>query len=268
MRIAIRHETTYRYAPAVQGLGLRLRLYPTALPGQRPAAWSVRAGADEVAPMLVNGFGDSEGQWFARAPVESVTVLAEGEIETGETHGVVGRLGLARPGVFLRQTALTRPDAAIAALAEAVADDEPLARLHRLTAAVAEAILYRPGATQHGATAAEALSLGAGVCQDQTHLFIAASRHLGVPARYVVGYLHDGTTVHGETHAWAEAHLPGLGWVGFDPTHLRSPTEDYIRLCAGLDAVDAAPLRGTYVGQPEEALSVSVRVAETGAQQQ
>jgi len=69
MRIAIRHETTYRYAPAVQGLGLRLRLYPTALPGQRPAAWSVRAGADEVAPMLVNGFGDSEGQWFARADI-------------------------------------------------------------------------------------------------------------------------------------------------------------------------------------------------------
>jgi len=218
--------------------------------------------------MVATAPGDLETVWIAPGAVGTVEIVAEGRVRARAAHGVVGRLGRMPPGVYLRRTDRTAPDAAIAALAESVTAGTALARLHALTLAVADAVAYRPGATAAGATAAEALALGAGVCQDQTHLFLAAARHLGHPARYVVGYLHDGVTEHGETHAWAEAHLDGLGWVGFDPTHRRSPTEAYVRLCSGLDAADAAPIRGTYGAGPEESLAVSVAVTEAGAAQQ
>ena len=268
MRIAVEHSTTYAYSPPVTGLGLRLRLFPSATPAQRVIDWQVTAGAAGVTPLLVNGFGDKEALWLAADRVESLTVTAAGTLETDDTGGVIGRCGRARPGLFLRRTETTMPDTAIRAFAGSIDHAGPLAWLHALNGAVGQAITYRPGATHHGATAAEALALGAGVCQDQTHLFLAAARHMGHPARYVVGYLHDAEAEHTETHAWAEAHVPDLGWVGFDPTHGRSPTADYVRLCAGLDAADAAPIIGTYAGGPEESLAVSVRVAEAGAAQQ
>ena len=268
MRIAVEHRTTYAYAPAAAGLALRLRLFPSGTPAQRVIDWQVLAGAAEVAPLLVNGFGDREALWLADAPTGEVSLTAAGTVETEDTGGVIGRFGRARPGVFLRCTAATAPDPAIRAFADSVAGTAPLDWLHALAAAVPSAIAYRPGATQAGATAAEALALGAGVCQDQTHLFLAAARAMGQPARYVVGYLHDAEAEHAETHAWAEAHLDGLGWVGFDPTHGRSPTPDYVRLGAGLDARDAAPIIGSYVGAPAESLAVSVRVAEAAAGQQ
>ena len=268
MRITVAHCTSYSYSAPVSGLALRLRLFPCALPGQRVLDWRVTACASGIAPLLVNGFGDSEALWLAQRPVERVSVSAEGTVETGDAGGVIGRIGRAPPGVFLRRTPATMPDAAIRAFAEGVAPGAPLERLHALNAAVGDAIVYRPGATRAGASAAEAVALGAGVCQDQSHLFIAAARLLGHPARYVVGYLHDAETEHAETHAWAEAHVDGLGWVGFDPTHARSPTEAYIRLGTGLDAPDAAPLIGTYTGAAEESLAVTVRVAEAGAAQQ
>lgn len=268
MRLQIRHETTYRYDPPAAGLGLALRLFPSAAPSQAVVSWTVQAGGQEVAPLLVNGFGDKEALWLAGTPAKDLTIAAEGVVETTETGGVLGRYGRARPGVFLRCTERTEPDDAIRDFAAGVTGVDALSWLHALNAAAGAAIAYRPGATHAAATAAEALALGAGVCQDQAHLFLSAARLRGHPARYVVGYLHDAETAHAETHAWAEAHVEGLGWVGFDPTHGRSPTADYVRLCAGLDAADAAPIRGTWRGAAEESLAATVRVAQVEAGQQ
>ena len=111
---------------------------------------------------------------------------------------------------------------------------------------------------------------GRGVCQDHAHVFISAARSLGIPARYVSGYLLAGTG--GEpsdaNHAWAEAWLDDLGWVGFDPANGVCPTDCYVRLASGLDAAFAAPIRGTRRGGGNQELDVIVEVQQQISQQQ
>ncbi len=268
MRLTIRHETQHEYDPPAKRVSLRLKLFAAKTKAQAPRGWKVSVDGQRVETMLVNGFGDAEALWFSGPNAATVTIVAEGSFETSNTAGVLGTLGTAPPGVFLRQTPLTRADNAIRALADKATGNDPLARMHALSEAVHEAVDYRPGATDAATTATEALALGAGVCQDKTHLFVSAARAAGVPARYVVGYLHDPEAPMAETHAWAEAHLDGLGWVGFDPTHQVCPTEAYVRLCSGLDADDAAPIRGSIQGASEDRLTVSVDVSRAQSQQQ
>lgn len=268
MRLTIRHMTQHDYAPPARRVSLRLKLFASKTKAQSPRKWRVTADGAEVSPMLVNGFGDPEALWFSAANAAAVSILVEGEVETSETSGVLGQLGNAPLGLYLRQTDLTRVDSDILALAARATGDDPLSRMHALSAAVYEALLYRPGVTGSATTAADALALGAGVCQDLTHLFLASARAASIPARYVVGYLHDADAPLSETHAWAEVHLNGLGWVGFDPTHQICPTEAYVRLCSGLDADDAAPIRGSIQGASDEhRLTVSVEIADAQSQQ-
>ncbi len=267
MRLTVRHMTQHEYEPAPKRIGLRLKMFPAAIKSQSPSGWTVTVNGKIVAPMLTNGFGDAEGLWFSDREESRVDVVAEGTVNTTDTAGVINRLGSAPPEVFLRQTPLTRVDSEILGLSEAAEGDDPLGRMHALSAAVHEAMVYRPGVTDSGTTAAQALALGAGVCQDKTHLLIAAARAAGIPARYVVGYLLDEQAPLSETHAWAEVHLERLGWVGFDPTHQICPTDAYIRLCCGLDADDAAPIRGSIQGETEDRLTVTVEVANAQSQQ-
>ena len=118
-------------------------------------------------------------------------------------------------------------------------------------------------------TAADALARGFGVCQDHAHLFIAAARLIDIPARYVSGYLWTGVDAQpfDASHAWAEAFVPELGWVGFDPANRICPTENYIRVAVGLDYSAAAPVRGLRRGPAEESLDVEVQVRRQGGDQ-
>jgi transglutaminase-like putative cysteine protease len=115
-------------------------------------------------------------------------------------------------------------------------------------------------------SAAEAVALGEGVCQDHAHALIAAARTVGMPARYVSGYLHTDSegNVHDAAHAWAELWVDTLGWVGFDPANRCCPDERYIRLGSGFDARDAAPIRGVAQGGVSatgtESMNVEVEV--------
>ncbi len=106
------------------------------------------------------------------------------------------------------------------------------------------------------------------MCQDITHIFVAAARSLGIPARYVGGHFHrvDGVTSQEAGHAWAEAHVENLGWVGFDPTNGISTTDAHVRVAVGLDYLGAAPVRGTRYGGAGETLTVAVRVAQARQQ--
>ena len=157
------------------------------------------------------------------------------------------------PQLFLRETALTEVDAAIAdfaASARAGAGADALALLHALLGALHREMTFDTDPTHVATTAAEAFALRRGVCQDLTHIFIAAARALGMPARYVGGYFHraDGVTAQEAGHAWAEVHVENLGWVGFDPTNGISATEAHVRVAVGLDYLGAAPVRGTRRG--------------------
>ncbi|MNT68827.1 Transglutaminase-like superfamily protein [compost metagenome] len=131
--------------------------------------------------------------------------------------------------------------------------------------AVADAMPYTSGATQAETSAAQALALGAGVCQDHSHVFIAACRSLGLPARYVSGYLLTDRDAHVASHAWAEVYAAGR-WLGFDISNRQQPDRHHLKLAVGLDYTDASPVRGVRRGGGSEALQAHARVTEAAQQ--
>jgi transglutaminase-like putative cysteine protease len=265
MRITIRHETVYQYEEEASGLVMRLRLKPATSNAQIVDDWTVTVNDTPVTRWIINGYGDAEAVWRSPGRAEAVTIVAQGLVRTKDCAGVVRpEIGAVRPQLFRRTTPLTEIDEGIAALAErARKDDGPLSSLHALCELVHSEIEYRSGSTSVETTAAQALAQQCGVCQDQAHVFIAAARSLEIPARYVVGYLRDDSRPDSEhdPHAWAEAWIEGVGWIGFDPTLGYCPMEGHVRVCSGLDAADAAPIRGVMVGGGETALSHDVKIA-------
>lgn len=275
MRLRVDHESVYRFDPPMRGVVQSLRLTPTLCENQQPIDWTVTVeGAARGA-----AFRDGAGDWIETVmllgPVETVTVQVAGEIETVDCGGVLrGNRERIPPEAYLRPTRATKSDRALQELAhkavEGLDDDAILDRAHALSRAVTEAIVYTPGETRSGTTAAEALSLGHGVCQDHTHALMAVALHVGIPARYVTGYLFatEEEGAHEASHAWAELFVPRLGWVGFDPSNETCPDERYIRLGSGGDAAEAAPIRGVSQGTGYENLDVTVVVSRGQSQSQ
>ncbi len=267
MRLLVDHRTTYRFDPPMRGLVQSLRLTPSLCAGQQVIAWSVEVEGAECGA----GFRDGAGDWIETAvlpgPVEEAAVSVRGEIATVNTGGVLtGHRERIPPESYLRPTRATRADRALedlaAAAVEGVPSEDVLSRAHVLSAAVLAAIAYTPSATEPNTTAAEALSLGRGVCQDHTHALIAAALTLDIPARYVTGYLFTSDEDGGQeaSHAWAELFVPDLGWVGFDAANGVCPDDRYIRLGSGGDAIEAAPIRGLAQGTGIETMVVAVDV--------
>lgn len=265
MLLVVRHLTHMRYPEGAAGLALRLKLFPQSFEGQRVIDWHVTVDGDEIARTVVDGYGERAAQWLAQGHRDELEIVAHGRVETEDRAGIVKGLRRAPPpAVFLRETALTAPDDTIAGLAEGLArSSDTLSGLHTLSERVRAALPYRSGITDSKTSAAEALAGGGGVCQDHAHVFIAAARAAGVPARYVAGYLlaSDEADQQFESHAWAEAFVGDLGWVGFDVANGVSPTDHYVRLCTGLDAGDAAPVRGIVTGGGPGTVSADVRIA-------
>ena len=264
MRVSIRHATHYSYdspgAFAVQ----RLRLTPGDNRAQTVREWSIAADGIEHAAEYLDGFGNRVHLITHCKPYSELTIIATGEVDTVDTGGVVGDLGeAANPLLFLKATPLTQSSAAIDAMADEAEAPKTLGRLHRLMESIAARVAYDTGSTVSGTTAAAAFAAGQGVCQDHAHIFIAAARRLRIPARYVTGYLvMDGEEIAAAHHAWAEAHVSHLGWVGFDPANDICPTDRYVRLACGFDAASAAPISGSRRGGGAERLSVDVVVRQ------
>ena len=266
MKLRISHKTVYRYDLPVRNIVQSLRLTPSIFEGQRTQDWQIDVTGGIRGPGFRDGAGDWIEGWTVRGPTDEVTVTITGRVETRDTAGVLrGHRENIHPLAYLRDSPATRSDPTLAALAQAVGGGtDKLGLAHALAALVGEHIAYTPGVTEASTTAAEALALGKGVCQDHAHVLITLARGRGLPARYVSGYLHatqDGES-HDAAHAWAEIHVEGLGWVGFDAANRCCPDERYVRLGSGLDASDAAPIRGIAAGQGIEQLDVSVHVEE------
>jgi transglutaminase-like putative cysteine protease len=171
---------------------------------------------------------------------------------------------------FLRATPLTRAGLKVRALVAHVDADRgnTLEFLHALSHEIRNAVAYEPGMTDTQTTAEQSLAAGHGVCQDHAHIFISAGRLLDIPMRYVGGYLHiDGQTEQDAGHGWAEAHIAGLGWVGFDVSNVISPDERYVRVATGCDYRDAAPITGFAQGAGDMQLHVQLTVAHDGVGQ-
>jgi transglutaminase-like putative cysteine protease len=274
MRIRVVHRTNYQYETPATGVIQMLRLTPRNHDGQYVINWHIDVSADCRLDQHEDAFGNLCHAFTAEGPFSELTVSVEGEVETRNTNGVVtGAIERFPPSLFLRETPLTAADNAIASLAAAAraeAGDDTLKLLHTMLARLHDDITFDPDPTHAATTASEAFALKRGVCQDLTHVFIAAARSIGIPARYISGHFHrdDGVIDQDAGHAWAEAFVPDLGWVAFDATNGICATDAHVRIAVGLDYLGAAPVRGTRYGGSGETLSVNVQVDQTQQQSQ
>jgi transglutaminase-like putative cysteine protease len=264
MRLSIDHRTTYRFSAPQRRLVQLLRLTPADSHDQTVARWDIHVGCDARLRPARDGFGNLITMLYAEGDVERIEIAVTGEVVTGHADGVVH--GVAEPlppALYLRSTALTPRDPAIAAwAADAAGGDDPLARLHALNRALHARAADR-AAGDPARDASAAWEAGAASPRDLAHVFIVAARAIGAPARFVSGYrLPDRAGAHApRPHAWAEAHVDGLGWVGFDPAAGLCPEERYVRVAMALDAAGAAPVAGSRTGGGEEALEADVAVS-------
>ncbi len=261
MRLKITHTTEYRYDQPVSYTLQRLRLTPQTSPGQTVHSWQISLDGAAIEAGFDDHFGNRV-QLVAGEGGSGLHIVASGEVETEDRTGVFGpHIGDTPLWLFLRDTPRTKAGKQVRELARGVTEDDPLSRMHALMNTIHASVSYRPGMTGTETTAEEALKAGHGVCQDHAHIFIAAARSLDIPARYVSGYLMmDGQEEQTATHAWAEVHLPGLGWVGFDAANRVCPDARYVRIASGLCYADAAPISGMRIGPAGENLAVAVVV--------
>ena len=266
MRVAISHETVYRYARPADYSIQYLRLTPLSGVTQRVLNWKLVAPAPLVP--WTDAFGNSAHVLVMDKPHEEIRVRALGEVEIadagkpllsdGEPHA---------PELYLRETRLTQADAEVRAFARRFLSGDAAtasARLGMLMRGIRDVVEYRPGVSHVATSASEALDAGAGVCQDHAHLFVSCCRAIGVPARYVSGYLctEDSGDAAMASHAWAEAWVDGAGWLSFDVANRMSNAKAHVRVAVGLDYLDAAPVRGVRRGGHGEALDVEVVVGD------
>jgi transglutaminase-like putative cysteine protease len=262
MNLRIRHETRYAYEDVVAYSVQSLKLTPRREPRQRTLRWQIQAPGKRVEQ--TDAYGNVTHLLTLDTPHREIWLVVEGEVEIDERAEYGFDAGPISPLVFLAPTALTAADARIRELGISALGGigaATRAQAEALAAAVCKAVRYKPGATTVADTAETALSRGEGVCQDQTHLFIACCRAAGVPARYVSGYLHAGDERDIASHAWVDLWLAGeSAWFGLDVTHERAAGADHCRLAVGRDYLDAAPVRGVRRGGGRETLDVSVVV--------
>ncbi|GGD46644.1 transglutaminase family protein [Erythrobacter arachoides] len=271
MRLSIRHTTRYRFNDEISHGIQRLRLTPKETQGQKILDWTMEyQGAREEFTYDDQNFnhvtliGLEEG-------VREVVVSCHGTVATEDNAGVIGQHAGHLPlWAFLGHTALTRPGPKIKALIGQVkrSTGGMVETLHNLSAVIRDNVEYSVGTTQVTTSGEEAVACGRGVCQDHAHIFIAAARSLDIPARYVSGYLMMNDRVDQDaTHAWAEAHVHGLGWVGFDISNGISPDPRYVRVATGRDYADAAPVTGISFGALTEDLQVDLAVEQQMVEQ-
>lgn len=269
MRLSLRHVTAYNFYPPVRSLVQSLRLWPSEFEGQQVESWRVTVDGLDLDWAFIDGAGDKVGMSVLREEADRVEVVTEGVVVTSDLSGVLrGNKERATPLAYLTTTGRTRADHDLRSLAASAVSGvdagDALSRAHALMNAVRDAIDYTPGETEEQTTAAEALGLGHGVCQDHAHALIGAAVSVDIPARYVTGYLR----VHGEegaaeaSHAWAELWVEGLGWVGFDASNRTCPDENYVRLGSGSDSTEAAPIRGVAQGAGSQTLDVEVSIEQ------
>ncbi|MFM2020787.1 MAG: hypothetical protein RJB02_495 [Pseudomonadota bacterium] len=271
MQIAIRHTTHYRFdRPLVHGMQ-QLRLTPQSEAGQSVTDWRISLSGAQIE-------ADYEDQNRNRTTLASalpgtteIAITCEGIVDTRDCGGIVGpHSGFMPLWLYCNQTPLTAPGPKMRALAASLKSESSgsLDLLHRLSAKILAAVRYEIGHTTASTLAEHALAAGHGVCQDHAHVFIGCARVLGIPARYVSGYLMMNDRIDQEAgHGWAEAHVDGLGWVGFDISNGICPDERYVRIATGRDYRDAAPVNGVSYGAGESLLAVSLAVEQKLSQQ-
>lgn len=263
MKLTIVHDTVYRYQTPMRYCIQYLRLTPRADAGQRILDWEIDSPG--VRWRQTDAFGNVVHVMSFDSMHDTLHLRARGVVETRLQPGeAIADVASVPVESFLVPTRLTQPDAAIVQLASLVAGErDKEAGLHWLMREIHAQVRYETGSTDVDHTAAAALALGRGVCQDHAHIFVSCVRAAGMPARYVSGYIDAGDASHVFSHAWADVWIAGRGWVSFDATNCEYAAASYCRLAVGRDYLDASPVRGMRHGGAGESLSVKVAVAAT-----
>lgn len=254
MRLRIRHDIVARYDEPVTLASRSLHLCPRTFDGQYVRAWHLDITGDCRQARSSDAFGNIVYDCAVEGPLDEIAIAAEGEVEVDDTTGILQGAPLDRipPAVFLRETRVTMRTPTIAGFADkakAMSDGTPLDLCHKLMHLIhdeVEALAADPtelcGVRE--VAAEDVLAEAAGTPADLAHLFIATARGLSLPARFVSGYLwQEEDTATGALASWAEALIPGLGWVGFDAGRDTCPTDAYVRVASGLDQSGAAWVR-------------------------
>ncbi len=267
MQMHIRHETRYRYERPVKYSVQSLRLTPRRDPNQRVLAWSITAPGRRLEQ--IDAYGNISHLLTIEEPLREIQIVVRGVVETADTEGRQDD-GLLSPLAYLAPTQLTAPNDELRAFAHDALHSvsDPRARAQALAEAVFGAVRYKSGTSDVQDSAAIAFRSGVGVCQDHAHVYIASARAVGIPARYVSGYIYTGDTNDAASHAWVDVWLgPEIGWQSMDVTHKRPAVRTYCRLAVGRDYLDAAPVRGVRRGGGSERMEANVLVAESAQQQ-
>jgi transglutaminase-like putative cysteine protease len=265
MRIHVAHDFSFAYEPPARAVMLALRLMPLDHDGQTVTGWRIEPSLDGRLRAGEDAFGNRVHTFTAEGPIERLVIAVTGTVETIDLAGMVrGAREPLPPDIYLRDTDLSRADEAIAIFARKAtrAEPDPLAQVHALMAAVHEQIDRQPsGSDTPRRKAADVFATHTGDATDVAHVMVSAARELGFPARFVSGYLAGQPAA---PHAWAEIHIDGPGWIGFDATANVCPVEAHVRVAVGLDIADVAPVRLSRQGGGAETMDVRLEVRQAG----
>lgn len=260
MRLHIQHTTTYRYERDVAHSTQYLRLTPADSPRQKIISWELTL--PRAAARSVDAYGNILHVITMDYPHQDIVITAEGFVDV-EDSGKENADSLS-PLIFLRSTPLTKTDAALIefALPEArFVRDQPETAAMNLMARLHSRMSFHPGETDIYTTATEAFVKRQGVCQDFAHVYLALARSIGLPARYVSGYLYTASSEHVSSHAWIEVWLHDH-WLGLDVANAVVTGECHLKLAVGMDYLEACPIRGTRTGGGSEILKAQALVRQ------
>ncbi|MEY2469305.1 MAG: hypothetical protein QOF21_2003 [Actinomycetota bacterium] len=273
-RLEVHHRTSYQYAGEVVSSYNEARLTPVTGPRQTVLSCSLEVSPRVTPFRYIDAFGTAVQSFDLHQPHDHLTVIGHSVTETTAPAPVVTRYGwdaLHTERVadhyydFLATTRLVDIDDAMhGALEQIRALDDPTDAAHAVFALVGGRLTYVPGATRVETPASGAFAAGQGVCQDFVHISLAMLRSLGIPARYVSGYVHNrpdamlGEAVRGESHAWVDVWTGD--WWSYDPTGAVSVGDRHVVIATGRDYKDVAPLKGVYAGAALDTLDVSVEL--------
>jgi transglutaminase-like putative cysteine protease len=271
MLLGIQHRTELTYGDRVSESVMELRVTPRSDKNQTLRAFNLKVGPE--APVHSHrDWNDNQAHHFTIVPFHDRVLIVAGA--TVETHPKLVALAEATDPLplsdlgprfqdFLGFLGPVQRDPRLARYAEEVGlfrCDRAAQAILLVMSRLRERIEYKKGVTSSATTVSDALDVGQGVCQDFSHVGLALLRMVGIPARYVSGYLFRENVRELETHAWCEAFLPSVGWVGVDPTHGELAGDGHVAVAVGRSYADVPPNRGVYRGEAEEKISVRVTI--------